>query len=248
MHRCLGLASVLIVSALCVSVPGQDKIAPEKAATIVPDPAATQLVAETRTAWARWDAFPGFTADVAVNLNGKITHGKVKVNPKGDCHFDLADAAARDWADEVLGSIVLHRLDVNHAKPIPCVFTDKDVNHPLGREVRVISNNDIYRIRDQQKVFHLRKRGDVIFTVTVQASHRNEDNKILVDSFVVNYFDGKTGAWRSNDAYNQTWQRVGKFDLPRTVTLVTVKAANKLEAGMLQLTNPRLLSMGKAKE
>ena len=44
------------------------------------DPAATQLLAEARAARALWQDFPGFSADVEVNLDGQVTASRVEVS------------------------------------------------------------------------------------------------------------------------------------------------------------------------
>ncbi len=63
------------------------------AATVVPgfhaaeparkaDPEATKLLADARAARANWDHFPGFHADLEVNVDGKVFHAPLTVT---DC-------------------------------------------------------------------------------------------------------------------------------------------------------------------
>ena len=42
------------------------------------DPLATKLLADARAARAQWEKFPGFTADIEINFDGKISQGKVE--------------------------------------------------------------------------------------------------------------------------------------------------------------------------
>jgi hypothetical protein len=56
---------------------------------------------------------------------------------------------------------------------------------------------------------------------------------------VVNTWDPKTEALRSSQAFHQTWQRVGKYDLPATVTVVTA-TDGKQETRSLKLSNFKL--------
>ena len=50
---------------------------------IKPDPQATKLLADARAARAQWENFSGFTADVEVNFDGKISRGKAIVAKTG---------------------------------------------------------------------------------------------------------------------------------------------------------------------
>jgi len=55
-------------------------------------------LADARAARANWDHFPGFTADVEVNLDGPVTKGKVKVDARGKVELEMADGDAAKWA------------------------------------------------------------------------------------------------------------------------------------------------------
>src|SRR5262249_39369297 len=129
---------------------------PTGAATAEPpkdaDPAATKLLAEARAARASWNQFPGFSADLEVNLDGKVVKGRVEVNPKGKVKLDLPEGEAHDWARRQLGSIVGHRMDGGTSLETPCAFADDNAHHPLGRAIRVLNDefHSSYRIRDRQ--------------------------------------------------------------------------------------------------
>src|SRR5262249_50742908 len=71
---------------------------------------ATKLLAEARAARASWESFPGFTADIEVAADGKISRGHVQVNPKGKLELELDDSSLAPWTKATLGSIVGHRL------------------------------------------------------------------------------------------------------------------------------------------
>src|SRR5437588_2675826 len=82
---------------------GQDKQAE--------DPAATKLLADARAARAVWKDFPGFSADITVNQDGKLHKGTVEVAGTGkasvtlDAHDDLKTAIRRE-----IVSLVMHRM------------------------------------------------------------------------------------------------------------------------------------------
>jgi Protein of unknown function (DUF3386) len=205
------------------------------------DPAATKLLADGRAARALWDHFPGFTADVAVNLDGTVTKGKVKVNAKGEVALDLPQGDAAKWALGQLRSIVGHRLSDGSELDTPCAFADDMTDHPLGRAIRVLNDeyHSSYRIKDRQVIEVNRHMGSIKFTITVLENQLNEEKKYLPSTFVVNTWDSTTGALQSNAAHRQEWKRIGHFDLPVGLTVVTA-SNGKLEARSLTLTNLHL--------
>ena len=205
------------------------------------DPAATKLLADARAARANWENFPGFSADVEVNFDGKVTTGTVTADPKGKVVVQLSDPEASAWARRMLGSIVGHRLPDGGEEKTPCAFGDDVTDHPLGRAIHVLNDefHSSYRVRDRQIIVVNRKMADARFTITVLANQLNEEKKFLPASYVVDTWDLKTGALRSSEANHQTWVRVGKYDLPAGVLSVTA-APERHEARSLKLTGHRL--------
>jgi hypothetical protein len=205
------------------------------------DPAATKLLAEARAARASWDHFPGFSADLEVNLDGKVVKGRVEVNPKGKVKLDLPEGEAHDWARRQLGSIVGHRMDGGTSLETPCAFADDNAHHPLGRAIRVLNDefHSSYRIRDRQIIVVNRQMKDSRFTITVLENRRNAEKQFLPASYVVDTWDAKTDALKSSEAFHQTWVRVGKYDLPRGLTVVAA-GTGKHDARELKLSNHQL--------
>jgi hypothetical protein len=221
-----------------------DAPAKETPAEVKGDPEATRLLAEARMARANWVGFPGFAADLVVNLDGRtISRGRVDVKADGKVSLDLADKDAAAWARRELSSIVGHRLDNSADLHTPCAFADDDETYPLGRAVKVLNDefHSSYRIRDRQIVVVNRAMPEqgVRFTITVLENRRNEEGNFLPVSFVVNTWDQKNNALQSSQAHHQTWVRAGKFDLPQTLTVVTAKE-DKQEARSLKLSNHQL--------
>jgi hypothetical protein len=208
------------------------------------DPEATRLLAEARAARALYQNFPGFTADVKVNLDGKVAHGQVAINSKGKVQLELAADAgeeARRWTQGMLASIISHRLDSGSSEEAPCTFVDEDLHHPLGRAIRVAADDfhSSYRVRDRQILVVNRQMKDVRFSITMLENHVTEDRKFLPVSFVVNTWDLKTNALKSSEAHHQTWHRLGGLDLPQTALVVTA-TAGKQQARSLTLSNWKL--------
>jgi uncharacterized GH25 family protein len=206
------------------------------------NPAATKLLADARAARANWENFPGFSADLEVNLDGKVTRGTMSVDPKGKVALQLNDPAAAAWAKRMLGSIVGHRLDDGSDLHTPCAFADDVTDHPLGRAIRVLNDefHSSYRIRDRQVIEVNRVMKDARFTITVIENRLNAEKQYLPSTYVVNYWDTKSGALKTAEGHQQTWQRVGRFDLP-SAAMVVSSTPGKQETKELKLTNVRLL-------
>jgi hypothetical protein len=211
------------------------------------DPEATRLFAEARAARAVWHDFPGFTADVEINLDGKTTRAHATVSDKGKVKLepasDGADNAALAWARGQLASVVGHRLGGGTAEETPCSFADDDTTHPLGRAVKVQSDefDSGYRIRDRQLMVVQRRMRDSRFTITMLENRRTADGKFLPVSYVVNTWDLAGGRLKGSEAFHQTWQQVGPFELPAGL-LVVSSADGKQQARGLTLSNVRLLA------
>jgi hypothetical protein len=207
------------------------------------DPAATKLFAEARAARAGWENFPGFSADLEANVEGKVFKGKVGVGAKGavTVTLDGADDEVKMWARRTLSSIVSHRLDSGASSTPHCAFEDDNADHPLGRAVKVLGDefHSSYRIRDRQIIVVNRTMGDYRFTITVLENKLTEEKRFLSSVFVVNNWDLKTDALRSSETCRQTWVRVGAFDLPEGVLTLTAEKGRQ-EARRLTLSNHRL--------
>jgi hypothetical protein len=212
------------------------------AATRTEDPAATKLLADARAARANWENFPGFSADLEVNFDGKLEKGTVAVDRKGKVTLQLSDPAASAWAKRMLGSIVGHRLaDGGGDEKTPCAFADDAADHPLGRAIRVLNDefHSSYRIRDRQVIEVNRVMKDARFTITVLENRLNEEKQYLPATYVVNYWDLSSGALQRAEAHHQTWQRIGRYDLPLGAVVVTALPA-KEETKALTLSNIHL--------
>jgi len=238
--------SLLLLALVVLATPAQPDAKPvaAKDAARKEDPAATRLLAEARAARAEWVNFPGFQADVVVNLEGQIAKGTVTVSSTGDVNLKLDSEDAAKWAKRQLASLVGHRMsDGGGGTATPCAFPDDQAHHPLGRAVQVLNDefHSSYRIRDNQVIVVNRTTKDARFTITVMENRLNKEKRFLPVSYVVNYWDLKTDSLRSSDTFHQTWKRVGDFDLPVKLDLVTA-TPSKLEARSLTLSNHQLLT------
>ena len=212
------------------------------AAASAGDPAATKLLADARAARAIYHNFPGFSANIEVNLDGNARHGQVEIDKDGKATLKLDDEDAAKWAKNTLGSIIGHRLSSGPDEETPCVFADEDQDHPLGRAIRVVNDefHSSYRIRDRQVIVVNRQMPGSRFTIAVMESVLTQEKKFLPACYVVNTWDAKSNALTSSETHHQTWQRVGAFDLPKETLTVKATAGGKLESRSIKLSKIRL--------
>ena len=206
-----------------------------------PDAAATKLLADARAARAEWAHFPGFTADVEVNLNGQVFHGKIQVDAKGKVTFQDLDPTAEKWAKPMLSSVVAHRLSGAADLETPCCFVANDVHHPLGREIRVLTDelHSSYRVKDRQIMVVNRVMKESRFSITMQENRENAEGKFLPANYIVHYWDNSTGELQRTEAHTQAWKRLEYFDLPAFERVIT--AGKELTVRSATLTNHKLL-------
>lgn len=193
----------------------------EKAA-LKPDAAAAKMLADARANRAIWADFPGFQAEIEVNLNGKVERGEVQVEAGGKVTFKGLNGDAEKWAKPVLSSIIGHRLDSGSSDG-PCAFVDKDESHPLGRAIHVLGDDlgSSFRVRDKQVLVVDRRTKGSRFTISVQENHFNAEGKYLPASYVVNFWSLTTGELTRTEAHHQSWKRLGRYDLPTSARMVT---------------------------
>ncbi len=226
------LSVLLLALALVSQVPGADPKG---------DPAATALLAEARAARANWVHFPGFNADIEINLNGKVYKTPLTVTPKGDIQLKVDDEQVAGWSKRILGSLVGHRMDDGTTLETPCAFADEDKDNPLGRAIKVLNDeyHSSYRIRDRQVIVVNRTMKDARFTITVLENRLTEEKQFLPTSYVVNYWDLKGEVLKRSEAHHTTWTRVDKFDLPASLLVLTATPAGQ-EARQIKFSNLRL--------
>jgi len=187
------------------------------------DPAAVALFEEAVAARAQWRDFPGFTANIAGNLDSRPFAGSVIIDAKGTVTFTDDDPSHTEsvsgWVHDQLGSIVLHRLarPKASAAPKPVVrFADTHADHPLGR-LLIFDGGQFassYRVKDKQLTVVNRLLGKENLTILALENDRNAEGRFLPRGYVVQYWDAATGRLLRTETVQDRWQRVGSWDLP----------------------------------
>lgn len=193
-----------------------------------PDAEAVVLFEEALAARAQWQRFPGFTAQIAGDVEGRQFQGSVQVDADGGVKLDTTDKPVESWVKDQLESIAMHRIagaqggGSGDAKPV-LQFADNHADHPLGRLLLFEGGTfaSSYRVKDKQIVVVNRNMGKQNMTITVLDNDRNVEGRFLPRSYTVQFWDAATGELRRSDTIQDRWQRVGSLDLPTAHTVTT---------------------------
>jgi hypothetical protein len=216
--------------------------AAEKAA----DPEAEKLMHDSHAARSTWGPdFPGFTARLKANLDGKEVEGDVTIRPDGKIDLKLPDNPVSEWARRQLQSIVMHR-QAGVRDRYNVAFADDQTDHPLGRLIQFLDSKNQYRVKGDLVTEVHRDMGRTRFTITVTDVTRDADGKQLPRAFSVSYWNGETGELTRAEDYQEEWTRLGKFGLPKRRLLIQTMKGER-SVGELKLSEHQLLPAKAAK-
>jgi hypothetical protein len=207
------------------------------------DPKAVALFQRALAARATWDQFPGFSAEIFGSVDGRVFSGKATVAASGDVSLELDDTVVKSWVEDQLHSIVNHRLPPPKSEggsPI-LRFADHDLTHPLGR-LLIFDGGQFassYRVLDDRITVVNRNMGGRNMTITVLDDIRNAEGKQLPQSYTVQYWKAEDGNLDRTESISNRWTRVGRYDLPASVTVRTA-AKGGLTVRSLQLAKHQL--------
>lgn len=180
-----------------------------------------QKAHETR---ATWSNFPGFTADITVNIDGAVQKGKATVNAKGKVDLSNVDLKDHPQVLRSLQSLVNHRLDGGSSE-VNASYPDDNLEHPAGRLIK--DENDTlmaasYRVRGDITYQVNRMMGVSRFVISIFSVYRNQEGKILPESYNYCFWNGD-GTLMSSTTVRDEWIRVGKYDLPTVYSSVNAE-------------------------
>ncbi len=198
----------------------------EQTATDAKDnPEARALLRKAFEKTARWQPdFKGFTADLEININGKVSKGSVTVKGPKEVQAALPDADLQKWAEGQIGMIAVHRgprsFDESDGK-----FTltlGEDVDHPFGPKVWIKGDGmqSFYRIKGDRIVQINRKMPHMAFTINVEESATTADGKALTTRYTVYYYSPKDGKLANVESFTDSHTRVDQSDLPATRRII----------------------------
>ncbi|MFQ5449376.1 MAG: DUF3386 family protein [Nitrospinaceae bacterium] len=189
------------------------------ASTLEDDSEARAALKEVFGNTARWPSgFPGFTAGITVNINGKDEQGTVTVKNPKEIETTIQDEKAREFVLENMASIAMHRgprsFEESDGK-YKLAFGD-DGKHPLGRSVIMGGDgmHSFYRIKDGRIQQINRKTPRFSFSINIEESVKNPEGKFLTHKYTVYYFNPENGTLKDVESYTDDYHRVGEADLP----------------------------------
>ena len=181
-----------------------------------------ELLSGARTQRTVWRDFPGFTAKLAVATDDQQQQGRIHVTADGEVTFE---GFATELPAAIAGSIrslVAHRLSDSDgdAEESNAAFAEEFTGHPLGRLISLGDGSGKYRVRDGllRQVNRESSRGR--FTISVLEVYRNAEGTTLPRTYTVSYWNSDGELDRVN-VINESWKRVGSFDLPERYSTVT---------------------------
>ena len=193
---------------------------------------------------ARWPAgFAGFTADVVVNINGKIEKGVVTAKNVKEIETTLQDEDAKTFLTENMTSIVSHRGPRSFAESdgkYKLSFGDDGI-HPLGRIISMGGDgmSSFYRIKDGRIQQINRKTPRMAFTINIEESVKNQDDKYLTHKYTVYYFNPENGI-KDVESYTDDYVRVGDADLPQYRRIINSEGG-QIHVNSMALSNHKNL-------
>jgi hypothetical protein len=231
-------APAILLAFLLIDTQAQSEKPPSPKA----DPAAWNLLKAAReTREVLPDTVKHVAAQLVFNDNGDIKTGTVSydVQSRAVIQMEGLSDEAKAWVEDQVNSVLAHRRngDFNKADgrhPITFAANDKDDKSLLGRRVELHdSMKSSYRIRNHQVVEVDRTMADDHFVITVLETTPTTNGKFLPRTFVVNYFDAKTGALKRNEAFTDEYQNIDGVWLPALRRIVKA-AEGKLTTRILE--------------
>ena len=214
---------------------------------VADDPKARELLRQAFEKTARWQKdFKGFTADLTVNVNGKLTSGPVVVKGPREVSVQLGDGELQKWAQEQLGMIAVHRgprtFEESDGK---YSLTMEEDGHPFGIKLNIHGSNSYYRLKDNRMTQINRKMAHpgmtpFAFTINVEESAITHDMKNLTTKYTVYYYSPTDGKLTNVESFTDSHVRVGSSDLPATRRIITYENGEVIVKN-LTFTNHKLL-------
>jgi Protein of unknown function (DUF3386) len=193
------------------------------------DDEAVSLFEQALSARANWgENFKGFQASLSGVLDGRPYSGSVVVAADGAIEIDADEESAIPWLQDQIGSLVRHRKAEPKGADRPIVrFGDDDKANPLGRLLAFDGGRfaSSYRIKDGGIKTVNRCLGESNITIVTLEEERNKEGRSLPRSYIVQYWDARTGALDRAETVTDRWIRVGEFDLPAEHLVTTSSSA-----------------------
>ncbi len=182
----------------------------------------TQCVADALEAEATWRAFPGFVADLEVEWNGRAILGRAVIAPDGRVFVEHLPESHRARAVLQLDGIVRQRLPREANTTWAGVSSDPG----SGCAGRAVCRMDApfgphWWIQNQQVQAVEARCAGHRQRITILKTDRNPDNKKLPVVLVAHGWSARSLKLEATQTTHLSWRRVGTFDLPATVQVLS---------------------------
>ena len=183
------------------------------------DPKARETLREAFEKTARWQAdVQGFSADLQVNVAGRVLIGSVTVRGPRQVTVELPDSEVQKWAENQISMIAVHRgpRTFEESDGKYTLTLGDDSNHPFGPTLSIHGDGmqSSYRIKDGRITQINRKMPHIGFTINIEDSALTKDGKYLTTRYTVYYYSPKDGTLTNVESFTDTHTRVGSSDLP----------------------------------
>jgi hypothetical protein len=165
----------------------------ESVTDVKDDPQARELLRRAYEKTSRWGKdFPGFTAELLCNDQGKTVQGSVTVKSPREVEVSLPEDSLQKWVQGQIAMMAIHRssrpFEESDGKHILTLAPADD--HPLGRLLYIHGDGmtSRYRIKDERITQINRRMERIKFTINVEESLTTQDGKHLTSRYTVFYF------------------------------------------------------------
>ena len=192
------------------------------------DVSAMQLLTQARASRAVWTDFPGFSAQLQVKRNDRQASGTIRVDAKGGVELEGMGDITSGFPEQQIDSLIMHRMPVSQFNE-EAVYEASARSHVLGTAVRLAEERmgSVYRIRDNVITEVNRNMEPLRFTISVLDVVRNEEGHYLPHVFTVSFWDQEKNLLHSNHTYYHEWQRIGSYDLPSKLVIVSSDSTSR---------------------
>lgn len=190
---------------------------------------ATDLLTQARASRAVWEGFPGMKANLTIEVDDQVASGTITIDESGTSTLEGFGDLANDFVQQQLDSMIMHRMDGSTVVDEGADYEPETGTHVLGKKVRLVDERmgSIYRIKDGVITEVNRNMGPLHFTISVMDVDRNKEGNYLPSVFTVSFWNKDSGEVHSTHTYTHSWKRVGPYDLPETLTIVSAEKGTR---------------------
>lgn len=175
-----------------------------------------------------WDQnFPGYIADVQLKLGDQVYKGKAKVSSNLSAEVtEVEDEQARQAIVGQLREVAIHRIRRTFAETHgQNTFTAGDTDETGAVEILVDGKaaGDRYKVRDNEVCMVHRHIHGIVVTIDTHSSY-NTGAGYLPEQYHSVYHDPKTGELKGEQDYEDTYEKVGDYQILSSRIIKSVEA------------------------